>query len=85
MPCLTDGTLTICRPTVTDTLDKMLPCPACREPEHAVGTFAEWYGWTIRWDCGTVAQDGEWRRPREMIVDEHMRRPEWLLKRDRGW
>jgi len=84
--CHAEGNLTICRPTVTDTLDELLPCPVCREPEHAVGTHADYYGWTIRWDCGTVSMDGEWRRPPgEMIVDEDGKRPDWLLQRDRGW
>ena len=46
MTCLTstDGTLTICRPTVTHTRRRVLYCPKCKRRRRVTMRFYEWYG-----------------------------------------
>lgn len=75
--------LHICRPGIAR-VRRLEFCPVCREPEPALVTtdMSPWRmdSW-ITWDCGTKWNEDGYTRPRELIVDENMKRPTWLRER----
>ena len=60
MPCLSNGTLTVCTPTWEEVRQPVIRCFNCKQPRRCLATFQEWYGWTITClTCGDRWQDGE--------------------------
>jgi len=67
MTCFSNGTLTVCQPTIQEVKKWRRICRSCTFRATFLGWHQEWYGWHVTClNCGEVWQDGEWgERPFE--------------------